>query len=127
MLWISKSGTIEAQQNFQKDHPRNVNQSFLITNEANQYSGVRFDVQPPSFEIFFNGAWPNDLIRYEVRGVNATTSVSSDDFKQVNSLAELESSSTPAWFKSRDTRHLRFRMPENGEQWLAARSVQFVR
>jgi hypothetical protein len=127
MLWISKSGTIEAQQNFQKDNPRNVNQSFLITNEANQYSGVRFDVQPPSFEIFVNGAWPKDLIRREVRGVNATTNVLSDDFEQLNSLAELESSSTPAWFKSADTIHLRFRMPESGEKWQTERSVQFAR
>jgi hypothetical protein len=127
MLWISKSCTIEVQQNFLKDKPRNVNQSLLITNKSNRYSGVRFDVQPPSFEIFVNGAWPNDLIRYEVRGVNATASVSSDDFKQVNSLAELESSSTPAWFKSADTVHLRFRMPENGEKWQMERSVQFAR
>jgi hypothetical protein len=79
MLWIFKSGTIEAQQNFQKDNPRNVIQSFLITNEPNRYSDIRFDVQPP------------------------------------------------AWFKSGDTKHLRFRMPENGEKWLTARSVQFAR
>jgi hypothetical protein len=127
MLWISKSGTIEAQQNFQKDNRCNVNQSFLITNEPNQYSGVRFDVQPPSVEIFVNGAWSNDLIRHEVRGVNATTNVLSDDFEQLNSLVALESSGTPAWFKPGDTTHLRFRMPENGQQWLAERSVQFAR
>jgi hypothetical protein len=126
MLWTSKFGTIEAQQKFQTDNARNVNQSFLITNEPNRYSGVRFDVQPPSVEIFVNGAWPNDLIRDEVRGVNTTASVSSDDFKQVNSRGELESSSKPARFKSADAIHLRVRMPENGEKWFTARSVQFA-
>jgi hypothetical protein len=127
VLRIATNGTIEARQSFGKDGVLRVNQSFLIPNDANRHSAIRFVQEPPNFMLYVADAWPNDLIRYELRGVNGSTRITSADFTQVDSLAALEASGTPAWFRSGNTIHLRFRMAANAERWLAERYITFAR
>ncbi len=125
-LRISKSGAIEASQMFSKDGVARVNQSFLIPNDPDRYSGIRFVDQPPGFKIIMRDAWPNDLIRYQVQNVNGSTRVTDGDFKQVNSSVELDASAGPAWYRSGTTVHLRFRMPGNANNWKAQRVINFA-
>ncbi len=99
-------------------------QAFLIPNNPNYHFGARFTESPVGdFSVLIDGAWPNDLIRYEMQGLDPAVVVKDSAFTQVSSLDALDAAAGPAWYRSGTTLHLRFRMASTGSQWGMSRTV----
>jgi G8 domain len=82
------------------------------------YYGVRFDTNPGSdFSILFQGMWPNDKLRYEVRGLGANASVTNSSFKQAMSASEFNSLTGSVWYRAGTTLHIKATAPATGKQW----------
>jgi hypothetical protein len=99
-------------------------QVFLIPTNPAYHFGIRFTETPVGdFSVLFDGAWPSDLIRYEMQNLDPAVAVKDAGFTQVSSLDALNAATGPAWYRSGTTLHLRFQMPSTGDKWALGRNV----
>ncbi|MEB0136532.1 G8 domain-containing protein [Actimicrobium sp. CCC2.4] len=117
----------EVTQHFSPAHPAfNFFQAFSAPNQPYHY-GAQFETDPGTdFGILFGGYWPNDTMRYELRGMRANASVSSANFSQVGTATEFDSASGSVWFRSGDRLHIKFTAPATIPQWQGVSWVQIV-
>ncbi len=100
-------------------------QAFLIPNQEYHF-GMQFSKAPTAaFNALVLQGWPGDVIHYELRGLKPETVLKNTAFARVNNLADLESATASAWFKSGTTLHVRFKMPANQPQWGSSTVLSF--
>jgi hypothetical protein len=108
-----------AEQKFSGDRP-GFFQAFAAPNQSHHF-GVRFDTDPgPDFKILFQGLWPNDKLRYELRGMRANASITSPGFRQVTSASAFESATGSVWFRAGDSVQFKATTPASSEKWKGA-------
>jgi cell surface hyaluronidase len=125
---VRNDGTSIATQSYVSNPVIPAYQGYLMPTDPNAHFGIRFTTSPVGdFALLIDGAWPNDLIRYQMQNLDSTVYVKDTGFKQVFSLTELDASTTPAWYRSGTTLHLRFRMDSAGSPWQMARWITLGR
>jgi hypothetical protein len=99
---------------------------FVAVPNKDYYLGAEFSNDPGGdFYIQLRGAWPSDVIRYELRNLRPNTRITDGDIAQVNSLQDLEKSTGSVWFRSGTTVHFKVVMASQGQQWGMTRGVFF--
>ncbi len=98
-------------------------QAFAIPNQAYHY-GIRFLTNPGNkFSLLIREAWPNDVIHYEMQGVDARTVVQGTAWRQVASLQALASATDSVFYKNGTTLHVKFKLSATMPKWGASTNV----
>ena len=124
-LFRSNAGAITARAVFENIDPslNNYYQTFATPNQAYHY-GIRFLANPgKTFSLSIREAWPNDVIRYEMQGVDARTVVQGSTWRQVASLQALADATDPVFYKNGTTLHLKFKLPGTSAKWAASANI----
>jgi G8 domain len=105
-----------AEQKFSTQSP-DFFQAFSTPNQPYHF-GVVFETDPgPDFNIRFEGLWPGDQLRYELRGMRPNSSVTSRGFTRVTNASDFESATGSVWFRVGSTIQLKTAAPASSEIW----------
>ncbi len=99
-------------------------QAFATPNQAYHY-GIRFLTNPGNkFSLLIREAWPNDVIRFEMQGVDARTIVQGSGWRRVADLPALVNATDSVFYKNGTTLQVKFKLPGTAVKWAASANVK---